>query len=68
MLKYIAVVVLFLLLMAFMLIVLHVSGYKRRPGSCGCGSRLNLRNRNNKEFLSTCCNHGSAAEEDCTCD
>ena len=70
MLKYIAVVALFLLLMAFMLIALHFSGYKRRPGSCGCGSRINprtLRNRNNKNSLSTCRNDGPAAEEDCAC-
>jgi hypothetical protein len=67
MLKYIVAIIFFMVLMGFMVLVLHLSGYKRRKTACGCGSHLDPHDPENSESSPslTCSSCGSPQDRHC---
>jgi hypothetical protein len=65
MLKYIVAIIFFMILMGFMALALHLSGYKRRKTACGCGSHLDLHDPKNSETSLTCSTCGSPQDRHC---
>jgi hypothetical protein len=63
MLKYIVAIIFFMVLMGFMALVLHLSGYKRRKTACG--SRLNPHDPENSKTPLTCSTCGSPQDRHC---